>query len=52
VIKPALMMIGDAVFRSATNLFQVSVAARDKDGKPVIDLHREDFQILDNGAPQ
>ncbi|HTA43812.1 MAG TPA: hypothetical protein VK789_15260 [Bryobacteraceae bacterium] len=26
--------------------------AQDKDGKPVTDLNREDFQIFDNGKPQ
>lgn len=43
---------GDATFRSTTKLVQVSVVAEDGDGKPVGDLRREDFQILDNGMPQ
>jgi VWFA-related protein len=43
---------GDAIFRSTTKLVQVSVVAQDIDGKPVSDLRREDFQILDNGMPQ
>jgi VWFA-related protein len=43
---------GDAIFRSTTKLVQVSVVAQDIDGKPVSDLRREDFQILDNGVPQ
>jgi VWFA-related protein len=42
----------DAIFRSTTKLVQVSVVAQDIDGKPVSDLRREDFQILDNGMPQ
>jgi VWFA-related protein len=42
----------DAVFRTTTRLVQVSVIAQDKDGKPVTDLRREEFQIFDNGAPQ
>jgi VWFA-related protein len=41
-----------ATFRTGTELVQVSVIAQGNDGKPVNDLRREDFQILDNGAPQ
>jgi VWFA-related protein len=40
------------VFQTATRLVQVSVIAQDKDGKPVTDLRRDEFQIFDNGAPQ
>jgi VWFA-related protein len=39
-------------FQVGTKLVQVSVIAQDKQGNPVADLQREDFQILDNGAPQ
>jgi VWFA-related protein len=39
-------------FRAGTDLVQVSVVARDKDGKAVADLRREDFQIFDNGSQQ
>lgn len=42
----------EPTFRTGTNLVQVSVVAQNKDGKPVADLRREDFQILDNGTPQ
>src|ERR1700679_3432086 len=42
----------DNVFRSTTKLVQVSVIAQDKKALPVADLRREEFQILDNGAPQ
>jgi len=42
----------DAVFRTTTRLVQVSIIAQDKQGKPVPDLRREEFQILDNGSPQ
>ena len=41
-----------ATFRVGTELVQVSVVAQDKQGKPVTDLRREEFQILDNGARQ
>jgi len=39
-------------FRAGTELVQVSVVAVDKQGKPVADLRRDEFQIFDNGAPQ
>ena len=39
-------------FRAGTKLVQVSVVAHDSKGAPVTDLRREEFQILDNGAPQ
>jgi len=42
----------DTVFRASTRLVQVSVIAQNKDGKPVTDLRRDEFQIFDNGAPQ
>ncbi len=39
-------------FRTGVKLVQVSVIAQDRQGKPVADLRREEFQILDNGSPQ
>jgi VWFA-related protein len=39
-------------FNTTTKLVQVNVVARDQDGAPVADLRREEFEILDNGAPQ
>ncbi len=42
----------DPTFRAGTELIEVSVVAQDKDGKPVPNLRREDFQIFDNGAQQ
>jgi VWFA-related protein len=42
----------EAVFKATTKLVQVSVIAQDKQGKPVADLRREEFQIFDNGSPQ
>lgn len=39
-------------FRSGIQLVQMNVIAQDKKGKAVTDLHREDFQILDNGSPR
>jgi VWFA-related protein len=42
----------DVTFRTGVKLVQVSVIAEDKHGKPVGDLRREDFKILDNGSPR
>src|SRR6516164_8010424 len=38
--------------RVESELVLVNVVARDKQGKPVIDLKREDFTILEDGKPQ
>lgn len=50
--SPVAMPAPDTVFRASTQLVQVSVIAQDKDGQPVTDLRRDEFQIFDNGAPQ
>jgi VWFA-related protein len=42
----------DSSFRATTKLVQVSVVAHFSKSAPVADLRREEFQILDNGAPQ
>jgi len=42
----------EPIFRAGTELVQVSVVALDKQGKPVADLRRDEFQIFDNGMPQ
>jgi VWFA-related protein len=39
-------------FSAATKLVQVSVVPQDKQGKPVADLRREEFQVFDNGVAQ
>ena len=37
------------VIRSTTRLVQMSVIVQDKQGRPVVDLKKEDFEVLDNG---
>lgn len=37
------------VIRSTTRLVQMSVVAQDKQGRPVVDLKSEDFEVFDNG---
>src|SRR5262249_34334895 len=39
-------------FKVESQLVLVNIVARDKQGKPVTDLKREDFTILEDGKPQ
>jgi len=41
-----------AVFKSSTNLVQVPVVVRDREGRAVGNLRAEDFRLSDNGRPQ
>ncbi|HVV44546.1 MAG TPA: VWA domain-containing protein [Bryobacteraceae bacterium] len=41
-----------AVFRSTTQLIQIDVAAEDKNGLPVADLTRDDFELRVSGKPR
>jgi VWFA-related protein len=49
---PAPAAMPETVLRATTRLIQVNVIVHDKDGKPVRDLKKEDFTLLDNGKPQ
>jgi VWFA-related protein len=40
------------VFRSAVTYVEVEVTVTGKDGRPIDDLRREDFSLLDDGTPQ
>jgi VWFA-related protein len=42
----------EATFQTGVQLVQVRVIAQDKAGKPVTDLRRDEFRLLDNGVPQ
>src|SRR5258707_15172467 len=39
-------------FRSSTTLVNIDVEVTDRDGKPVTGLTKDDFAVLDHGAPQ
>ena len=39
-------------FRSGVTAVPIDVRVIDKDGKPIADLRREDFTILEDGVPQ
>lgn len=40
------------MFRASTRLVEVSVVVHDRDGRPVADLTRADFELLEDGQPQ
>jgi VWFA-related protein len=42
----------DITFKSSTNLVIVNVIVRDKQGKPIEGLTKEDFALVENGKPQ
>lgn len=42
----------ESTFQLHVNLVQVRVVVRDSSGKPVANLHREDFQVYDQGKLQ
>src|SRR5215467_425064 len=39
-------------FKVESQLVLVNVVVRDKQGKPVVDLKRDDFTVLEDGKPQ
>ena len=39
-------------FRTNTNLVIVNVAIKDKSGKPIEDLKKDQFTLLEDGKPQ
>ena len=43
---------GDVIFKSSSNLVVFDVTARDKSGKEIRNLKKEDFTILEDGKPQ
>ncbi len=42
----------EVIIRSTTRLIQLNVVVHDRQGKPVRDLKKSDFTLLDNGKPQ
>lgn len=51
-LTAALAQQSDVVFRTTTKLVVVDVFVRDKDGKDILNLTKDDFTILENGKPQ
>jgi len=50
--KPDSPQTSRAVFRSSVDYVQLNAVVTDAKGKPVTDLTRDEFQILDEGQPQ
>lgn len=40
------------VFQSSTSVVHVTVSVTDRDGRPIRDLQRDEFQLFDNGKPR
>lgn len=43
---------GQPVFRTGINFVRVDVIATDRQGDPVVDLTRDDFEVFEDGKPQ
>lgn len=52
MLFPLMQESGDVRLRTETRVVEVDVSVRDAQGKPVEDLRKEDFTILDNGQPR
>ena len=50
--RPPTSQQTDFKFKVATEIVLVNVVARDKQGRPVQDLKKEDFTLLEDGKPQ
>src|SRR5262249_18363721 len=50
--QPTPAAQGEYKFKVESQLVLVNVVARDKSGKPVTDLKRDDFTVLEDGKPQ
>ena len=44
--------IQERTFKVSTELVEVRVVVMDRDGQPIEDLTKEDFELLENGQPQ
>ena len=51
-VVASILMAQDATFTVDTKLVVINVAAKDKAGRPVTDLQKEDFQVIEDGVPQ
>lgn len=51
-LAAALLVAQDATFIVDTKLVVINVTVKDKAGRPITDLKKEDFQLLEDGVPQ
>ena len=55
ILACALVMLAaqnQPTFRASTRLVEVSVVVHDRNGRPVADLTKADFELLEDGQPQ
>jgi VWFA-related protein len=48
----SVLLAQDATFIVDTKLVVINVTVKDKAGRPIADLKKEDFQLLEDGVPQ
>ena len=48
----SLLLAQDATFIVDTKLVVINVTVKDKAGRPITDLKKEDFQLIEDGTPQ
>jgi VWFA-related protein len=51
-VSRAQQSASQAIFRAGTDYVRVDVVVTDKDDKPIVDLKKEDFEILEKDRPQ
>lgn len=51
-VSPPAAEAAQPTFRSSVSLVSVNAVVKDRRGRPVRDLKKDDFQILENGAPR
>ena len=51
-VAASFLLAQDATFIVDTKLVVINVTVKDKAGRPVSDLKKEDFQLLEDGVPQ
>ncbi len=51
-LAASLLVAQDATFIVDTKLVVINVTVKDKAGRPIIELKKEDFQLLEDGVPQ
>ena len=51
-VAASLLLAQDATFIVDTKLVVINVSVKDKSGRPITNLKKEDFQLLEDGVPQ
>ncbi len=51
-VAASFLLAQDATFIVDTKLVVINVTVKDKAGRPISDLKKEDFQLLEDGVPQ